>query len=165
VVLVTARSRLGGLLGDGAALLAVEPLVDEAATALLTGAIGPERAAGDPASTSALVRLCAGLPLALAMVAARLAARPRWPVGRLVDELVRELDLLPSDGAPEAAAGHLVGEEPTGRAIALAIRGLGDGGGQASIPPPAARSGSAITMTAANSTNVYQAAGDQYFIG
>jgi tetratricopeptide (TPR) repeat protein len=90
VVLVTARWRLGGLLGDGAEFLAVEPLADAAANALLAGAIGHERTASDPASTSALVRLCAGLPIALAMAAARLATRPRWPVGRIVDELAYE---------------------------------------------------------------------------
>jgi hypothetical protein len=167
VVLVTARSRLGGLLGDGAAFVAVEPLADEAATALLAGAIGHERAAGDPGSTAALVRLCAGLPVALAMASARLAAHPSWPVGRIVEEIAYELDLLPRAGAPETVAGQSSGlpeEEPTERTIALAIRGLADGG-QPTREMERRRAGPdrAITMTAVNSKNVYQAAGDQFF--
>ncbi|WP_246274825.1 tetratricopeptide repeat protein [Phytohabitans houttuyneae] len=89
-VIVTARWRLGGLLGDGAAFLDVEPLADEPATALLAGAIGTERMLEDPASVSTLVRFCAGLPIALAMAAARLATRPRWPVARVVEELAQE---------------------------------------------------------------------------
>ncbi|MFC0533162.1 tetratricopeptide repeat protein [Phytohabitans kaempferiae] len=90
VVLVTARWRLGGLHGDGADFLAVEPLPEEPATELLVGVIGRERAARDPASIVTLVRLCAGLPIALALAAARLATRPRLPVGRMAKDLARE---------------------------------------------------------------------------
>jgi NB-ARC domain len=157
VVLVTTRWGLDGLHGDGAAFLAVEPLGDDAATALLVAAIGHERVASDPASTSALVRLCAGLPVALAMAGARLATQPRWPVGRIVEQIAHELDLLPRLGVPEK-------EVPSERAIALAIRGLADGGQQGVDPRSAVRSDASITMTAINSTNVYQAAGDQYFL-
>jgi len=90
VVLVTARWRLGGLLSDGAVYVTAEPLGEAAATELLARAIGHERATKDTASTSSLVRLCAGLPIALAMAGARLATRPRWPVRRIVDELAQE---------------------------------------------------------------------------
>lgn len=89
-VLVTARWRLGGLLSDGAAFLAVEPLPDTAAAELLTRTIGPDRAASDAVATSTLVRLCAGLPIALTVASARLATRPGWPVKRVVDELAQE---------------------------------------------------------------------------
>jgi hypothetical protein len=167
VVLVTARSRLGGLVGDGAAFLAVEPLADEPATALLAGVIGHERVASDPVSTAALVRLCAGLPIALAMSADRLATHPRWPVGRIVEEIAHELDTLPPVGVVETRARGLVEEEPTERAIALAVRGLAESGQQAvgsPFPTSAREPKPAITMTAINSTNVYQAAGDQYFV-
>ena len=101
VVLVTARWRLGGLLGDGATFMTAEPLGEEAATELLARAIGRERATSDTASTSSLVRLCAGLPIALTMAGARLATRPRWPVSRIVDELAQEhrrLDALGREG-------------------------------------------------------------------
>jgi tetratricopeptide (TPR) repeat protein len=89
-VLVTARWRLGGLLSDGAAFLAVEPLSAAAATELLARAIGPDRAARDAAATAALVRLCAGLPIALTVASARLATRPGWAVKRVADELAQE---------------------------------------------------------------------------
>lgn len=89
-VLVTARWRLGGLLSDGATFLTAEPLGEDAATELLTRAIGQERVISDTASTSSLVQLCAGLPIALVTAGARLATRPRWPVRRIVDELAQE---------------------------------------------------------------------------
>ncbi|MEH1130232.1 tetratricopeptide repeat protein [Micromonospora sp. CPCC 206061] len=90
VVLLTARWRLGGLLSDGAGFLTVEPLPAAAATELLVRAIGPDRAASDAAATAALVRLCAGLPIALTVACARLATRPGWPVKRVADELAQE---------------------------------------------------------------------------
>jgi tetratricopeptide (TPR) repeat protein len=90
VVLVTARWRLGGLVGDGARFLPVEPLTEPAATELLTRVLGGDRTGSDPASTSSLVRLCAGLPIALTVTGARLATRPRWSIGRVVDELAQE---------------------------------------------------------------------------
>lgn len=90
VVLVTARWRLGGLFSDGAAFLGVEPLPEDAATQMLARSIGHDRTDSDPASTSALIRLCAGLPIALTVTGARLATRPRWPIRRVVDELTQE---------------------------------------------------------------------------
>lgn len=89
-VLVTARWRLGGLLSAGGAFLNLDPLPDDAAARLVARAIGANRAATDPAATASLVRLCAGLPIALAVVSARLATRPRWPVRRMVNELAQE---------------------------------------------------------------------------
>jgi DNA-binding SARP family transcriptional activator len=60
--------------------------------------------------------------------------RLRWERRQVVYEL---LDLLLRAGAPETVAGRasdLFEEEPTERAIALAIRGLADSGQQALIP-------------------------------
>ncbi|MGI5215850.1 tetratricopeptide repeat protein [Plantactinospora sp. CA-290183] len=90
VVLVTTRWRLSGLVGEGARFLTVEPLPEQAATELLSRAVGSDRVDRDPISTAALVRLCAGFPVALAVTAARLAIRPRWPISRLVTELTAE---------------------------------------------------------------------------
>jgi tetratricopeptide (TPR) repeat protein len=90
VVLVTARWRLGGLLGDGARFMTVKPLAQQAASALLTSTIGPDRANADPSATTQLVRLCAGLPIALVVTGARLATRPSWPVRRIVSDLAEE---------------------------------------------------------------------------
>jgi hypothetical protein len=69
----------GWVVTDGARFLAVEPLMEQTATELLSRAVGDDRASTDPSSTSSLVRMCAGLPIALAVTGARLATRP---VGR-----------------------------------------------------------------------------------
>ncbi|GAB7036740.1 MULTISPECIES: NB-ARC domain-containing protein [Catenuloplanes] len=86
-VVVTARWRLGALALDGARFLPVEPLPEDAAAELLRHRVGAARLDTDREATRALLRHCAGLPVALAVSAARLASRPRWPVRRMVDEL------------------------------------------------------------------------------
>jgi hypothetical protein len=96
VVVVTSRWRLGGLLADGARFLTVEPLSRPAAEELLHRVIGSDRTAEDPDATSALARLCGGLPIALVMTAACLVTRPLWPVSRAVDELSEERLRLPT---------------------------------------------------------------------
>ncbi|MFY1671316.1 tetratricopeptide repeat protein [Plantactinospora sp. WMMB334] len=90
VVLVTTRWRLAGLVSDGARFLTVAPLPEPAAVELLTRTVGEDRTGSDPTSTSSLVRLCAGLPIALTVTGARLATRPRWPIRRIVDELTED---------------------------------------------------------------------------
>jgi len=93
-VLVTSRSRLTGLVGDGARLLEVRPLEPTAAVTLLARTVGDGRVDGEPDPAATLVRMCGGLPIALRLAAARLAARPRWSVARLVTELADERDRL-----------------------------------------------------------------------
>jgi len=90
MVVVTARWRLGGLTADGATIVVLGPLGEQAAVELLSRVAGTERVADDPAAASSLVRLCAGLPIALSVTAARLAMHPRWPVRRMVSELLDE---------------------------------------------------------------------------
>jgi tetratricopeptide (TPR) repeat protein len=83
VVVVTSRSRMTGLAMDGAVFLDVEPLDETGALTVLRGLIGANRVSGEIDASRQLVRLCGGLPLALSMVGARLATRPRR---QLVDE-------------------------------------------------------------------------------
>ncbi len=90
VVLVTSRSRLTGLVGAGARLVEVQPLTEQPAVSLLASTIGRARIASEPDGATTLVRLCGGLPIAICLAAARLAARPRWSVARVVSELVDE---------------------------------------------------------------------------
>jgi tetratricopeptide (TPR) repeat protein len=90
VVIVTSRWRLGGLTLDGARLLVVDPLNHGASLSLLRQAIGNDRVGTEPEPARELVRLCAGLPIALGVAAARLSTRPRWPISRLVDILSDE---------------------------------------------------------------------------
>ncbi|MCR6489168.1 tetratricopeptide repeat protein [Amycolatopsis sp. OK19-0408] len=85
-VLVTSRHRLTGLGVRGAALVELDVLTEAAARDLLAGALGPERVDGEPGAVERLVRWCAGLPLALGIVAARAAARPGFPLEVLAEE-------------------------------------------------------------------------------
>ncbi|WP_052681795.1 AfsR/SARP family transcriptional regulator [Saccharothrix sp. ST-888] len=84
-VLVTSRRRLTDLAGVHPVELAA--LSDGEARTFLTRATGPDRLIGDPRALAALVRACGGLPLALRICAARLAARPSWAVRELADRL------------------------------------------------------------------------------
>ena len=78
LVLVTSRSQLTGLVAaDGARVLTVDVLTDAEALALLGRRLGPERVAAEPAAAAELIMLCARLPLALNIAAARAAARPK----------------------------------------------------------------------------------------
>jgi DNA-binding SARP family transcriptional activator/tetratricopeptide (TPR) repeat protein len=94
-VIVTSRARLAGI--PGGRLLDVGVLGPEQALWMLRSVVGEPRVAREPAAADALVRVVGGLPLALRIVAARLAARPHWSLasmlGRLADER-RRLDEL-----------------------------------------------------------------------
>ncbi len=60
------------------------------ATELLARLSGTGRALEDPVQLRRLAVLCDRLPLALRIVAARLAAAPLWPVEMLADQLADE---------------------------------------------------------------------------
>jgi DNA-binding SARP family transcriptional activator len=98
LVLVTSRSQLSGLAaGAGARLVALDVLTHGEAVELLTARLGTSRAAAEPAALGQIADLCACLPLALAVAAARAAARPRFPLAALTAELadaVGRLDAL-----------------------------------------------------------------------
>ncbi|MFE7071175.1 tetratricopeptide repeat protein [Streptomyces sp. NPDC057620] len=94
LVVVTSRRRLTGLRMDGAVFHSLDVLPPHAAEALLTRTIGRERVDDDPAAARRVVALCAGLPLAVCVASARLAARPRQPLGALADALARPADRL-----------------------------------------------------------------------
>jgi DNA-binding SARP family transcriptional activator/tetratricopeptide (TPR) repeat protein len=105
-VLVTSRDRLTGLVGaHGAHSVALDVLSDEAARELLARRLGADRLAAEPAAARDLLTGCAGLPVALSIVAARAAAHPDFPLavwaGELRDEANR-VDAL-DDGAPSAS--------------------------------------------------------------
>ncbi|HEX6519193.1 MAG TPA: tetratricopeptide repeat protein [Streptosporangiaceae bacterium] len=101
LVLVTSRSQLTGLAAaDGARLLPVDVLAHDEATELLAARIGRARAAAEPGAVSEIANLCACLPLAVAIAAARGATRPSLPLAALADELRNasgRLDALDAD--------------------------------------------------------------------
>ncbi|BFO18169.1 hypothetical protein SHKM778_45570 [Streptomyces sp. KM77-8] len=57
--------------------------------------IGSNRAAAEPEAVACIVRLCAGLPLALRLSGARLAHRAAWPVAHLSAQLAGAQRQLP----------------------------------------------------------------------
>lgn len=106
MAVVTSREALPGLVSrDGAIRLELEPLPPAAARRLL-GRLAGAPAGADPAATDELVRLCAGLPLALRIVAEWVAARPDVPAAEVVAALSderRQLELLDAGGDPRTA--------------------------------------------------------------
>ncbi|WDZ83442.1 AfsR/SARP family transcriptional regulator [Micromonospora cathayae] len=87
-VLVTSRSRLTAL--PGAQRVELDVLDQEQALELLGRVVGDERVGREPEAAAALVRTVGGLPLALRIVAARLAARPHWTLASMVHRLANE---------------------------------------------------------------------------
>ncbi|CAM4294715.1 tetratricopeptide repeat protein [Kibdelosporangium persicum] len=90
VTLVTSRSRLGGLISQGARFVTLDRLGVWAGVELLTRAVGVGRIKAEPGPARELVVLCGGLPIALCVAAARLATRPQWTVEKVVADLVDE---------------------------------------------------------------------------
>ncbi|MER6346068.1 AfsR/SARP family transcriptional regulator [Streptomyces sp. NPDC001595] len=87
-VLITSRSRLAGL--AGAQVVEVDAFDTGQAVAMLREVIGPDRVDAEPEAAEALVRLVGGLPLALRIVAARLAARRHWSLAWMLERLSDE---------------------------------------------------------------------------
>jgi DNA-binding SARP family transcriptional activator len=91
-VLVTSRNRLPELMGSQ--VIDLEVLRPEEARSLFTGMVGERRVAAEPEAASGVLAACAGLPLAIRIVGARLAARGNWTVRTLADRLADERSRL-----------------------------------------------------------------------
>jgi tetratricopeptide (TPR) repeat protein len=88
-VLITSRDRLDGLVATvGARILTLDVMSEAESRELIARRLGAGRAQAEPEAVADLARLCAGLPLGLAIVAARAAARPRFRLAALSAELV-----------------------------------------------------------------------------
>jgi DNA-binding SARP family transcriptional activator/tetratricopeptide (TPR) repeat protein len=100
LVIITSRRQLGGLTAaDAARLLTLDVLSHTEAVQLLTARLGTARAAAEPEALSEISSLCACLPLALGVAAARAAVRPGFPLAALAAELrdhAHRLDVLDS---------------------------------------------------------------------
>ncbi len=94
-VLVTTRSRMPDLAGSR--FIDLDVLERDEAWRMFAGIIGESRAQAEPEATGEVLTACAGLPLAIRIAGARLAARSNWTVRtiatRLSDER-RRLDWL-----------------------------------------------------------------------
>jgi DNA-binding SARP family transcriptional activator/tetratricopeptide (TPR) repeat protein len=145
-VLVTSRIRMPDLAGSRQSGLDV--LQPDEGRELLARIVGSARAAAEPEAVTEVVRLCAGLPLAIRIAGAKAVARPGWSIadlaGRMAAEHSRlgELALgdlavrasfrLSYDGLADAAAAafRLLGLLPVGEF------GLGVAAALLDLPPP-----------------------------
>ncbi|MFD7709777.1 tetratricopeptide repeat protein [Streptomyces sp. NPDC059785] len=95
LAIVTSRDSLTGLVaGEGAHPLTLHPLTPAEGHTFLARRLGARRTSAQPDATAEIVRRCGRLPLALAVVAARAAAEPDYPLTAVVDELREGQDSL-----------------------------------------------------------------------
>jgi tetratricopeptide (TPR) repeat protein/transcriptional regulator with XRE-family HTH domain len=95
MAIVTSRNTLTALVAEGASSLRLDLLPTDEARELLIRYIGCERLEREPSAIDDLITRCAGLPLALTIVAARADMRPTSMMRDLCDELAeRGLDAL-----------------------------------------------------------------------
>ena len=107
MVVITSRDWLAGLaVTEGAELIEVDVLGSAEAKALVASRVGAARAAAESGAVTEIAELCGRLPLALAVVAAKAAARPGLPLAKLAADLRDpggRLDALDA-GDPAASA-------------------------------------------------------------
>ncbi|MBM2623183.1 tetratricopeptide repeat protein [Actinoplanes sp. LDG1-06] len=85
-IVLTSRKRLYGVVSaQNAGVLHLDVLTAEESRDLLIRRIGSARAARDPRGLADLVRICAGLPLALSVVSSRAALNAGWSLAEIVE--------------------------------------------------------------------------------
>ena len=113
LVVVTSRSQLAGLAAThGARLMNLEMLSGDESAELLARRLGPDRVIAEPEAARELAGLCGGLPLALAITAARAAVRPGFRLAVLAAGLRDEhsrLDALDAGRKQPASAPYSPG--------------------------------------------------------
>ncbi len=88
LTIVTSRDELSALVAvHGAHPLTLRQLDADEARELLTRRLGAGRVAAEPEAVAEITALCAGLPLALACVAARAATHPHFTLSAIAAEL------------------------------------------------------------------------------
>ncbi|MCC5579604.1 tetratricopeptide repeat protein [Microtetraspora sp. AC03309] len=94
-VVVTSRHQLAGMTAvTGTRPVALDALDDAEAHELLLHRLGADRLAAEPEAVAYLLACCAGLPLALAVLAARAVLSPQLPLAALAVELWDTTDRL-----------------------------------------------------------------------
>ncbi|WFE53472.1 BTAD domain-containing putative transcriptional regulator [Micromonospora sp. WMMD1155] len=87
-VLVTSRDQLSSLtVAQGARPVTLEVLTAAESTRLLRSRLGDDRVAAEPEATTEMIESTGRLPLALSIVAARLTARPTFPIEAVAAQL------------------------------------------------------------------------------
>jgi DNA-binding SARP family transcriptional activator/tetratricopeptide (TPR) repeat protein len=88
LVVVTSRNQLSSLVAnEGAAPMNLDLLSPAEARQMLVRRLGKDRVAAEPEAIDEIITGCARLPLALAIVAARAATHPGFPLTGLASEL------------------------------------------------------------------------------
>jgi DNA-binding SARP family transcriptional activator/tetratricopeptide (TPR) repeat protein len=88
LVLITSRNELAPLIAvEGAHTLRVDPFTPDDARQMLEPRLGGERIRVEPAALDRIIANCYGLPLALAIVAARAASRPSFSLTAIERQL------------------------------------------------------------------------------
>jgi tetratricopeptide (TPR) repeat protein len=129
LAVVTSRIRLAALAARGARVIHLGRLGTDAAVELLARIIGDDRAQAAPHAAGSLAELCGGLPLAVCVAGARLAARPRWAVSEMVTAMTMERGRLAAlatedDMAVSAALDLSYAGLPAGAARLYRLMGL-----------------------------------------
>lgn len=105
LVVTTSRDRLIGLVAaEGAHPLTMDPLSADEAREMLVRRLGVDRVVSSPDAVDEIIARCAGLPLALTVVAARAAAHPHLPLTATAGEL----------RVADGSLGAFVGSDPGG---------------------------------------------------
>lgn len=107
LVVVTSRHRLAGLSLQGARFLEIPALETTTSLRLLRN-VGDRRIEEEPEVAERLAELCAGLPVALVVVGARLAAHGRWSLRRVAADLEDERRRLSSLALQDDLSVHAV---------------------------------------------------------
>ncbi|MFV2022853.1 ATP-binding protein [Micromonospora sp. LOL_023] len=101
MAIITSRSRLSGLVArEGASRMTLDVLSPEEAIALLRDSVGGDRVSTEPGAAAELARRCAYLPLALRIIAERIANAPYATLAEFVTDLAlvdQQLDALTVD--------------------------------------------------------------------
>ncbi|GIF57973.1 hypothetical protein Air01nite_40680 [Asanoa iriomotensis] len=103
-VLVTSRGDLAPLVAiEGAHAIQLGPLPPDDARRMLEPRLGRERTRAEPDAVDRIIGNCYGLPLALAIVAARAVARPHFPLAAIDRQLTSIENPLDRFADPSAA--------------------------------------------------------------
>ncbi|MBF9128853.1 tetratricopeptide repeat protein [Plantactinospora sp. S1510] len=123
LALVTSRDRLASLIAvEGAHPLRLDLLTPAESRSMLADRVGPDRVRAEPEAVDRIIAACTGLPLVLAIVAARAATHPGFPLADLAGELTGARGLDAFAGGDQAVDAR--------RVFSWSFRGL---------DPPAAR--------------------------
>ncbi|MGW3634816.1 BTAD domain-containing putative transcriptional regulator, partial [Streptomyces sp. NPDC005122] len=97
LAVVTSRRRLEGLtVTHNAQIFTLNPMTRHEGLQLLERRLGPDRVRSEQTAAEEIVELCGGLPLALAVAAARALSRPQFPLAALTPQLQDGLAALSS---------------------------------------------------------------------